>query len=187
MKKRWLSLIVVVTLLFFVAVMTILVWLFPNPKENPVARWLPWPIVCSTQGCITTWGWADYIELTERFARKAEVPELTTTELLTTMSRQHLVDHAQLKSPVSIEEATRYRRDILNLTDDDVLLYSGLSPMEYDSRVVLPLLRQENLRQYRHAETLTDLYQILAQERRVVVLPLTMQWDKNDGSVKSRE
>lgn len=186
MKLKWIiATAVAVIFLGLIGVTAISVWILPDPNLNPVARLLPFPVVCSTRGCITTRTWHTYSQLANRFAAAAGTSELTRDELLTTLARQHLVSRTQLKSPVAREDAERYRQEILNLSQDDVSAYSGLSAAEYDEFVVWPLLQQENVRQYRNAETTADLYRLLASERRMFVFPVGLWWDKSDGSVKS--
>ncbi len=187
MKKRWwLLLIPTIFLAGIISLIVASVYLIPNPRVNPLSRWLPWPLICSTRGCVTTMDWAQYIDLSDRFSEQAGTAKLSSTEMLTTLARQHLVSRAQLKSSVTEEDAWRYRTEILNLSDEEVKEFSGLEADEYDKYVVLPLLRQENIRQYRQAETTDELYKVLAGERWMAALPIGMWWDKTDGSIRLR-
>lgn len=155
-----------------------------EPLSTPVSRWLPWPVACSTRGCITTRRWHDYLQATERFAQatRAEAPSSAT--VLTTLIRQHLAHHAHLRSPVSRADAIRYRQEILHAENEEqVQEYTSLSLAQYDEQVLIPLLEQESLRQQRKAETPDDLYAQLAAERWVAVLPWFLAWDSTTASI----
>ena len=103
------------------------------------------------------------------------------------MARHHLVAHASLQVPVTLGDARRYRTDILQATDESLALETlGLSLAQYDKLVLLPLLTQEALRQERLAESLDDLFHLLAQERLMAALPAELQWDSTNASVIRR-
>lgn len=150
----------------------------------PFATLIPWPAACSTRGCITTRAWANQVERAENIARatKYEVP--TSRQVLNTLIRQHLAHFGQLRSPIGIKEAQRYRRDILNMPDEKVAQAAGLSPFEYDQYFIVPFLEQESLRQERSVESVDELYRLLAGERYVFVLPVHLTWDRSEGRLK---
>lgn len=155
-----------------------------KPLQVPAARWLPWPVACSTRGCITTWSWERQQTAARVFAGRAGREQPSSVQSLTTLIRQHVARHGQLKSPVTPAAAERYRTEILNATDDaKIEEVTGLSLAEYDELVVIPFLEQESLRQQRRAESPEDLYKQLAGERWLVVLPWHLTWDKQEGKV----
>ncbi len=155
-----------------------------NPLQAPPASWLPWPVVCSTRGCITTREWQRQQIATEVFAQIAQREQPTPLQSLNTLARQHLAHYGQFTSPVTLASAQRYRTEILHATDETKLKEAtGLSLAEYDELVVIPFLEQESLRQQRRAEAPDDLYKQLAQERWMVVLPWHLTWSKADGKV----
>ena len=162
------------------------IWLLAtsDPLNQPIATAAPWPIACTTRGCITTMDWDRHVKLRQSFAATVneEVPE--ANKVLTTILRQHIAHYAQLRSPVTLADAQRYRQDILNLkSEDDVKRLTGLTVSDYDHYVVLPFLEQESLRQFRQAETTDDLYQKLAKERKVFLLLWQYKWDTGKGMV----
>lgn len=155
-----------------------------QPLNSPLARWLPWPVVCSTRGCITTWAWERQTRAAKVFASQT-TEAITNADTLTTLVRQHLVHYAYLRSPVSVADARRYREEILKITSEEpVREKTGLSLADYDRLVILPLLEQESLRQQRKVETLEELFGGLAEERKLWVLPVGLVWDKEIAGVK---
>lgn len=159
-----------------------------QPLDVPTARSLPWPVVCTTRGCITTKQWADHVNAVSVFAQAAEANlAADPRHSLTTLTRQHLAHAAHLRSPVTMTDARRYREEILNFTDEARLqAITGMTLQEYDALVVVPFLEQESLRQQRRAESIDDLYKQLAAERLVVALPWHLQWDAEQGIITQR-
>ncbi len=155
-----------------------------NSLAVPVSQWLPWPVACSTRGCVTTWSWQRQYRATEVFATLIQREQPTPEQTLTTLVRQHLAHYSQLTSPVTSAEAVRYREEILNAKDEtQIQQATGLSMGEYDELVILPFLEQESARQQRRAENAEDLYKQLAGERWVVALPLHLTWNKDEAKV----
>ena len=156
-----------------------------NPLDNPIAGWLPWPVACSTRGCVTMWSWQRHELAAAIFAQATEEERLSPAATLTTLVRQHLAHYAQLKSPITDADAARYREDILNATDEAwIQSATGMTLVDYDEYVVKPFLEQESVRQQRRAEQVDDLYKQLAQERWVIVLPFSLSWDREQGRVQ---
>lgn len=162
------------------------IWLLTmqNPLNHPLVGMPLWPIACTTRGCVTSSTWATYHELMNTFARISEQTEPNPEASFTTAVRRHLVSNAFLQSPVTLQDARRYREEILKLTRDDQL--QGVVPVTlttYDQEVVLPLLQQEALRQQNSVESTEELYSTLTQDRPVLILPFVFQWDGNAGSI----
>lgn len=158
-----------------------------QPLEVPISGWLPWPVVCSTRGCITTWSWARQQTATEVFAKLSGREQPSTLQSLTTLVRQHLAHFGQLKSPITLAAAQRYRTEILHATEDQKIQEAtGLTLAAYDELVIMPFLEQESLRQQRRAESVEDLYAQLAGERWIVALPWHLTWSKQEARVKEQ-
>lgn len=159
-----------------------------DPLTSKVADIFLWPIACSTRGCITTQSWQDHHKTRVSFAEASESEKPTSADTLTTLIRQHLVENSLLKSPVNMADATRYRVEVLNVSNEgqtEAIL--GLSLEQYDREVVLPFLKQEALVQEKGFESADELFASLAQERSILVLPLVFRWDKEKGSIASSE
>ncbi len=156
----------------------------PDPLSNPVATSFPWPIACSTRGCITTTVWHTHLAARQAFLTLTKQPAPTSTEALQTLVRHHLSANAQARSPVTLADARRYREEILNVKNDQaVMTATGLTLAAYDEQVVLPFLQQEALRQQRKVESIEELYIQLAQDRIIVILPFGIGWDKTKAVV----
>lgn len=154
----------------------------------PVAHYFPWPIACSTRGCVTTISWLRHHRTLTTFANAANEEAPLYPASLTTLLRQHLIHIAWSRSPVTASDVQRYREEILNIHDEQALLTStGLSVTEYDRYVILPFLEQEALRSLRHVESLEELHRLLAHERAVFVLPFYLQWDSETATVITRD
>ena len=162
--------------------------LFPrDPLSSRLAERFPWPVACSTRGCITTKSWEQHWLARQAFAKAAGAAAPTSREALITVVRHHLVRHAFLRVPVTADDAARYREEVLGLTDEAAVQETvDLTLADYDTQVLLPLLQQEALRQERSIESLDELFTILAQERPVVVLPLHLKWNKDTATVEER-
>lgn len=183
--------ILVYGLMIFV-VAPLIIWLIAyssilfssNILEHPLARIPLFPVLCSSRGCVTTATWVTNHTIQVAFAEATETDAPSLLNSLTTVARQHLVTHASLRVPVTTGDARRYRTDILQATDESLTLETlGLSLADYDQIVILPLLQQEALRQERLAESLDDLFRLLAQERYIGIPPLTLQWDSSAAQV----
>lgn len=147
----------------------------------------PWPIACSTRGCITSQAWKQHHVTRITFATITKQSLPTPAESLTTLLRQHLVTYAFVRPPVTGADARRYREEILNAKSTDrIHNATGQSLEEYDRNVVLPFLLQEALRQQRQAESAEELFAQLAQERRIIVFPRNMYWDRANGRVATK-
>lgn len=163
-------------------------WLVILTYRHPLtfgalSRW-PWPVACSARGCITTRTWLHHYELESLFAQKAGQGVPAPEETLTTLIRQHIVRKALVPSPVTLADATRYRTEVLHITDVATIAdVTGLSLEDYDQQVILPYLQQEALRQQNKVESLDELFVQLARERLVIVLPNNIWWDKTTARV----
>lgn len=147
----------------------------------------PWPVACTTRGCVTTTSWQEFHRLHTLFAEAVEQPAPSEEEALTAILRRDLVEAAQLRTPVTPADARRYREEILRFRDEALLAETlGLTLAEYDEAVILPFLQQEALKAELAVESTEELYQQLAAERWVAVLPFGLKWDKNSGMVVSR-
>lgn len=158
-----------------------------NPAEHSWIGSNPWPIACSTKGCMTTQDWARQYTLAQSFATLTGAPKQTPTEAFTTVIRQHLLAHAFLKSPITKAEAKRYREQVLRISDDRFLNSTlGLSADEYDRYVIMPFLQQEALRKTKELKDSTALYVALSKERFILLLPWHFTWDTDKGIVTAR-
>lgn len=156
----------------------------PDPLSNPVATKFPWPIACSTRGCITTTAWHHHLAARQAFLTLTKQPAPTSNEALQTLVRHHLSANALVRSPVTLADVRRYREEILNVKNEQaVMAATGLTLTEYDEQVVLPFLQQEALRQQRKVESIEELYIQLAADRAVVILPFGLGWDKTKAVV----
>lgn len=158
-----------------------------EPLKNPIANLWPWPVACTTRGCVTTQAWAHQATLDARFAASVEQAIPSETESLTTAVRRHLLRHAFVVKPVTAADARRYREEILHLKDEARLKESvGVTAGEYDQFVIVPFLQQAALQQQRKVESVDELYGALANERLVIVLAFSLRWDQETGSVIAR-
>ena len=159
-------------------------WVLASPLGALPASWLPWPVVCSTRGCVTTWDWQRQQTLAEAFAQASDSPPPTSAATLTTLVRQHLVRFATATSDVTLADAARYREEILNVSSTEQLQETlPVTLEEYDELIVLPYLAQESLRHHQRAETPADLHQKLASERLLIVLPFQLRWNAGNATV----
>lgn len=118
------------------------------------------------------------------FAQATEESIPTPAVALTTLVRNHLVTIDAIDSSVTLAEATKYRQTILQIRDEQVIgSYTGLSATAYDEEIVLPFLRQEALRQQRKNESTQEMFEHLASEYTVVVLPRGLRWDTDKAEV----
>jgi hypothetical protein len=161
--------------------------LSPAPLATPIAGWVPWPIACTTHGCISTAAWLRQQQLAQAFAQTTKTDQPAAAETLTSVLRRHMVEAAVLRSPVTLLDATRYRENVLRISSAQQLQTAlPISLDTYDSQVVLPYLEQEALKQDRHLATNADLYVALARERFILMLPFHFQWDTHKGVVVQR-
>jgi hypothetical protein len=118
------------------------------------------------------------------FAQATEESLPTPEAALTTLVRNHLVAIDGIYSTVSLADATEYRQTILQIRDEQVIgSYTGLSAAAYDEEIVLPFLRQEALRQQRKNESAQEMFEHLAGEYMVLVLPPGLVWDTDKAEV----
>jgi len=137
-----------------------------------------WPVACTTRGCVTAKAWAEQQELARKFAAFAGQEEPHPNDTLTTLLRQHLVRKAPGFSASSIGDAKRYREEVLQLTNEDLVgKATGVDIDVYDEKVLLPLLEQEGLRQQTQVESLDELFVQLSGQRRIWVLLNDARWD----------
>ena len=158
-----------------------------RPAAHTFAKMGPWPVACTTRGCVTTTAWREFHRLNVLFTQAVEIDEPSDSESLTAVLRRGLVEAAQLRTPVTPADARRYREEILRFRDEALLNETlGLTLAEYDEEVILPFLQQEALKTELAVESTEELYQQLAQERWVIILPFGLKWDKKSGMVVSR-
>ncbi len=158
-----------------------------EPLNHPLAHLRLWPVACSTRGCITTAEWINQHGLALTFARAANQGLPTSSDSLTTAVRRHMVEHAFLRSPVTIADAERYREEVLNTTDAAQLQeILEIDQDSYDSNILLPFLQQEALREQLKVESTQELYGALSADRAVFVLPFYFSWNKEKGEIKVR-
>jgi hypothetical protein len=147
-----------------------------------------WPLVCSGRmGCITSASWYDHYQARSVFnkAMGSEKPEPVAA--LTSLIRQRLVKNSVLTVQVSKGDAKRYREEVLGTYDEKIVKdTTGLSLKEYDELVILPLLRQEALRQQGGFSSFNDLFVSLARDNSVYVLSRGLVWDKEKAEVVRR-
>lgn len=165
------------------------VWVLASqePLHNPLARIMPWPVACTTRGCVTTQTWAQQAALDAYFAQTVGQEAARLDESLTTVVRRHLIAHAFVVEPITAADARRYREEILHLKDDAIVQAAvGVTAEEYDRLMIVPFLQQAAVQQQRKAESPTELYRALAGERWVIILPFSLRWDTDTGSVVRR-
>ncbi len=173
-------------IIFLFGLLTSYFWvlLSPNPLRATPSKWLPWPIACSTRGCVTTWQWQSYNDINKRFSEKANLPEVSPAETLTQLIYRHIVSYAQVRPNISIEDAQRYRREVLNLVDDSrIQEMFGINTETYDQNIIMPFLELESLRQQFNAETVEETLKQLTEARKVFVLPLKLKWNQSELKV----
>lgn len=183
--KYWIAFATIIALPPLVG-LTLWLWLLaaPDPLHHSLATLVPWPVACSSRGCVTTTAWNRHTTTRVTFAHTTHQDTPTSAQTLETLIRQHLTKHAVIRSPVTPADARRYREEILNSRDEAaVKAATGLTLANYDEHVLLPFLQQEALRQQRKVESTPELYAGLAQDRFIVVLPLALGWDRSRATV----
>lgn len=155
-----------------------------DPLHHPVASVFPWPVACSTRGCITSTAWHMHTQARRAFATATAQDPPNSAQTLETLIRHHLSQHALVRSPVTAADVRRYREEVLNIKDDkSVSDVTGLDLATYDTQVILPFLQQEALRQHKKVESISELYEGLARDRTIFVLPFALAWDKTKAAV----
>lgn len=158
-----------------------------NPAQHPLASVFPWPIVCTTRGCITSRAWVRQQQLVKAFVSAVGQPVPAPEESLTTLVRQHLVNKALVQEVVVLEDATRYRHEVLHLTDEAITQkLTTLKLEDFDRSIVLPFLKQEALRQQLKLEQNENLFVHLSGSRWIGVLPRHLTWNKTNAEVVKR-
>ena len=183
--KYWIVFAVIVALPVIIG-LGVWLWLLasPDPLNHPLASVFPWPVACSTRGCVTSTAWHTHTQARVAFAAATQQDQPTSAQTLETLIRHHLSQHALVRSPVTMADVRRYREEILNIKDDkSVNDVTGLNLADYDTQVILPFLQQEALRQQRKVESASELYVGLAKDRAIFILPFGLAWDKTKASV----
>ncbi len=145
------------------------------------------PIACGSHGCIREADATAQHEYDSAFARSTNGHAPSEQATLTTLVRRYLLTHAATTSSVSLEDAEKYRADILHTTDQEVVKKLGFSSFEeYDKLVLIPFLLQESLMQERHIENPSALYVKLAQEQSILVFKKEYKWNKATGEVVAK-
>lgn len=146
-----------------------------------------WPLICSSRGCVTTSGWYKHYKARIVFAEAAGMDAPSPEETLTTLARQHLVNKAIVSWPVTMREAKRYREEVLQIRDEvKILETTGMSLDDYDKFVILPLLKQEVLKEQMEIAEFDELFRKLAEKHKLWVLPRGLMWDKETATVVKR-
>lgn len=169
-------------------IFTIALWLWLSLSNDPfnhiLTKFSSWPVACSLRGCITTTDWHKHHQARTTFTKTTNLEAPSVNDSLTTLVRQHLISEAFIYSPVTMRDAIRYREEILQARDESKIISStGLALNDYDRLVILPLLQQENMRRERNISDYDQLFQQLAQEISVWVLPSTIKWNKEEARV----
>lgn len=152
--------------------------------NHPLAEVPLWPVACSSRGCVTSARWRMQQRLQTQFASATGSAAPAREQSLTTAVRQHLVRHAFVRLPVTVEDAQRYREKVLLAIDvEPVQRAVGLTFTDYDRLVLLPLLQQEAVRGERGIEDYGELFKALARERTVGILAWHYRWDAGQASV----
>lgn len=181
-----LALVIAVPIVLLVGTWLWLLW-SPNTLAYTLAQQEPWPVACSTRGCVTTKDWARQYVMAEQYATAAGGSRQTSAEALTTVIHHHLLAHAFFKSPVTLADARRYREEVLNVHQNEAVeKVVGVSASDYDQYVILPFLEQEALRQEYKVESMEELYILLNKERFVVSLLKHYRWDREKAIVEAR-
>src|SRR3990167_7454980 len=148
--RRYYLVIIITPLAMVIVTAGLYIWVLAshNPVNNPVARFIPWPVACTTRGCITTLDWQRAMKMSSAFAARTNMSAPTPESTLGTLITQHLVHFGQLQNPINASDAKQYRENILNIKNDtDIKTATGLTTEDYDTYVIEPFLEQESLRQ----------------------------------------
>ncbi len=174
--------------LCFLMVVLVALWAYVLSNTVPhswLVSSLPWPIACSSHGCITSKEWASQRSYDIAFAQKTAKVSPSNASTLTTLLRRHLITHATLQSPISPQDAVRYRTAILHDTDLATITPLGMSSFEqYDSTIVLPFLQQEALMQQTNISDTQTLYKNLAKQHPILLLLFHYHWNTDSGEVE---
>lgn len=158
--------------------------LHAQSADSWVASRMPWPIACSTRGCITSSQWALQRSYDVAFAKETGKTIPTQADTLSTMIHRHLILHASLQSPVDIKDAVRYRTAILHTTDISTIQPLGIESFDtYDSMVILPFLEQEAYMKQNNIPDTATLYRALSSQRRIYLMLSKYRWDAASGEV----
>ena len=164
------------------------IWVYTLSFSNPthvLSKTFPWPIACSTRGCITSQEWSRQRAYDIAFATATGKPMPSDAATLTTIMRRHLIAHATIQSPISLQDAVRYRTAILHTTDIATLRPLGITSFpDYDSNIILPFLEQEALMKQRNITNTDDLYKDLAHQRTIFLLLFHYHWNIDRGEVE---
>lgn len=145
------------------------------------------PIACGSHGCIRQTDVATQQAYDSAFARSTNARDVSEQATLTTLVRRYLLTHTSTTSSVSLDDAARYRTDILHTTDAAAVRQLGFSSLEeYDTVVLVPFLTQEALMKQRAITSPSVLYKQLAQEQRIFLFKKGYVWDKANGEVVAK-
>jgi hypothetical protein len=145
-----------------------------------------WPIACSTRGCVTSHEWVMQRSYDIAFAKKTGKTFPSDASTLTTILRRHLITHAQLQSPISTQDAVRYRTAILHTTDLSLLEPLGITSFaQYDTEIILPFLEQEALMKQKNISNTETLYKDLAGQRKIFLLLFHYHFNTNRGEAEA--
>lgn len=187
--KRGLMGAAVLVLGVLLTITSLWVWILLSSDvfSHPLSKGA-WPLACSSQlGCITSAAWHNHYRARLVFADVTESEKPEPISVLTSLIRQRLVRNSFLLIPISREDAKRYREKVLGMYEEKVVKETtGLSLKEYDELVILPLLRQEALRQQKGFDSFDDLFISLARDNSVYVFPKGLVWDKEKAEVVRR-
>lgn len=181
---------IIITGIITVLIAVIGIWIYTLSFSNPshgLSKAFPWPIACSTRGCITSQEWSHQRAYDVAFAAATGKLMPSDAATLTTIMRRHLIAHAAIQSPISLQDAVRYRTAILHTTDIATLRPLGITSFaDYDSNIILPFLEQEALMKQRNITNIDDLYKDLAHKRTIFLLLFHYRWNIDRGEVEAK-
>ncbi|MCE9643524.1 MAG: hypothetical protein K8Q97_04430 [Candidatus Andersenbacteria bacterium] len=181
---------VISTSIIIILIAFISIWAYTLSFSNPthsISKAFPWPIACSTRGCITSQEWSHQRAYDIAFAAATGKTMPSDAATLTTIIRRHLITHAEIQSPISLQDAVRYRTAILHTTDISTLRPLGITSFaDYDSNIILPFLEQEALMKQRNITNTDDLYKDLAHQRTIILLLFHYHWNIDRGEVEAK-
>lgn len=175
--------------LALIAYIALWLWLLSarDTLSHPLAEIPIFPVACSTRGCVTSANWNTRHRLSTNFATATGQDAPSVDQSLTNTVRTHLIQHAFLKSPVTLVDARRYREEVLYIKNNDQLEQAvGVGTTTYDAAILMPFLQQEALKLQHKVESTEELYTLLSGERTIVLLPFHFQWDKQTGQALPR-
>jgi hypothetical protein len=145
------------------------------------------PVFCSTRGCVTTKDIEQERTYQTLFATTTNSTPPTEAAIMTTVVRFFLIKNTPVAA-VSLQDAQKYREDILHLTDPATIQPIGFSSFtEYDAAVTIPFLQQQSYMNEHGHKTPQEAYTAISQNIQVFSLHPNYSWDNQKGEVVVRE